>query len=53
MGKIVDFKCQCGKEQKDSYVNDTDKEFCSCGKEMTRQVGASNIGGMDKWGRST
>ena len=52
MRKMQDFKCPCGKEVRESLVYDYERETCSCGKEMIRVVGSSNLGGFDKWGRS-
>lgn len=53
---IYDYKCQgCGNELPNEWVrNRDDKVKCKkCGRAMAQKISAPNLGGFDRYGRST
>jgi len=52
MYKTFDFKCSCGKTERDKMVKNGEVVTCSCGKEMDKMISAPRIGGMANLGRS-
>lgn len=47
-----DYKCKCGKHVSERVNKWDDEVHCACGKVMSKQASAPNLGGMDKLGRT-